>query len=115
MPPSASATPPTQTTQRVPKLSSKPIDRGGAGTALGAGELGTDVAAACDEGDGGADVVDGAGNGGSGSVTIRTGGAAGAAGCGGAASAGAGRSCGEAAADGAGPSSSAILDSRRRN
>src|ERR1700728_740217 len=54
MPPSASATPPTQTTQRVPKRSSKPIDRdgagergGGGGTADGAAvTAGIDVAAA---------------------------------------------------------------------
>ena len=42
MPPSASATPPTQTTQRVPNFSSKPIF-GGDGGAGGGGESGTAV------------------------------------------------------------------------
>jgi hypothetical protein len=40
MPPSASAIPPTQTTQRVPNRSSKPIDRGGEDGAMPTG--GTD-------------------------------------------------------------------------
>src|SRR5580698_4003963 len=39
MPPSASATPPTQTTHRVPNRSSKPITRGGAGGEAGEGGL----------------------------------------------------------------------------
>src|SRR5271169_2882280 len=45
MPPSASATPPTHTTHRVPNRSSKPIGRGGAGEA--AGTDGTDAGPGC--------------------------------------------------------------------
>src|ERR1700685_415210 len=52
MPPSVSATPPTQTTQRVPKRSSKPIARGVDDWTGVGGESGTD---------GGGD-VDGAGS-----------------------------------------------------
>ena len=43
MPPSASATPPTHTTQRVPKRSSKPIGFGGDGKAGDTGGGGTEV------------------------------------------------------------------------
>src|SRR6202030_4015337 len=72
MPPSASATPPTQTTQRVPNFSSKPIfgeddgtgDGGESGTAVGVGAGGSGggegPAGAATAGAGGGSVVAGA-------------------------------------------------------
>src|ERR1700722_5404869 len=56
MPPSASAIPPTQTTQRVPNRSSKPICCSGDGEEGGAGAIGTDAG-----GGGGGGGVDGGG------------------------------------------------------
>src|ERR1700733_1425162 len=103
MPPSASAMPPTHTTQRVPKRSSKPMSRVGSvtGRAIepGESELGTDAAAGCGDGEGG---------GGTGSV-VMLGAGAGAAGC---AFSGSGEGRGDGAAGLS--SSDAILNSRRR-